>query len=214
MREYNRQKVTTDINSFLTKDIEDYTIKDCEDYLAKYPNDLDADIVRKRLEQLQSPKTSTEVLSSGRVDNMQKDTGSKNNSVIRSNSSTDTHLQSKKIEDYTLEDCKYFLREFPDDPKVPKVKEVLRKHRDKINESSRGKYHEGKGISASSGASERGAYEFPTREAESKDSLDRLYEGSIFGKVICGIGAILWGLFLLWLFSESKIGKIILSIFE
>lgn len=55
MRGYNQQNNSTISNpqeSFLTKEIEDYTIKDCEDFLAKYPNDLDADKVRKRREEL------------------------------------------------------------------------------------------------------------------------------------------------------------------
>lgn len=39
-------------DSFLEKNIEDYTIKDCEDFLAKYPKDIDADKVRKKLQKL------------------------------------------------------------------------------------------------------------------------------------------------------------------
>lgn len=62
MRGFNQRKESTSSNpqdSFLTKDIEDYTIKDCEDFLAKYPKDIDADKVRKKLEQLK-PKKITE----------------------------------------------------------------------------------------------------------------------------------------------------------
>lgn len=133
MRGYNQLNNSTSSNlqdSFLTKNIEDYTIKDCEDFLAKYPMDLDADKVRKRLELLRPKKGESETAYF------------KQNKKQRQNPESTKNASSKKIYskpnksllDYTLDECLEFINHNPNDPDVELVKGVLAEHRKRIRQ--------------------------------------------------------------------------------